>query len=605
MPEPGNIPVPETQEPADLLRLALPISQKVVLVIDLVESVRLMASDEVGTVSRWHAFVQTAQTLTIPRHKGRLVKSLGDGLMVEFENARDAADAAQAMHADIRATNSGLHADGQMLLRAGINATHVFTDHHDIYGAGVNLAARIATLAGPGETVVSASARDGLTDGLDASVEDLGDCYLKHIDDPVRAYRVGAPGAAPVVVAQREYAAPLQPTIAVIPFTARSNEPEHFAIGELIADGVIGQLSRSRDLKVISRLSSTAFRHRDAAVGDIESRLGANYVLSGSYLVNGAKVLVTAELAESASNHIAWAERLSGDVADLLEIQSELLHQLAEGAHQVVMATEVQKAVSHPLPTLTAYSMLLGGISLMHRRSAREMDIACSILTALTERFPRQPLGYAWLAKAYMLKTRQGWSRDSSHDAQEASRFARKALEFSPSDSLALTVSGIVSSHLENDTGAAGARFEDALREDPSNSLAWLYLGTLRAFQDKGAEAALACDKALALSPLDPMRYLYTGIAATAAYTHGNFDRAILLADESMRLNRSHASAQRVKVMACASQGDKEMARLAAADLLRVEPTFSIREYQRRSPQVAKALMERIVEAMAFAGLPN
>lgn len=202
--------------------------------------------------------------------------------MVEFDEPRDAVAAALALHAIAAQINRPLPPDRQMHLRAGINATHVFTDANDIYGAGVNLAARLATLAGPGETVVSATARDGLSDGLDATLEDLGECYLKHIDQPVRAYRAGAGGAAPVVVAQREYMAPLQPTVAVIPFTSHSRAPEHFAIGELIADGVIGQLSRTVELKVISRLSTTVFRNREADMPQLETHLVANCVLSGS-----------------------------------------------------------------------------------------------------------------------------------------------------------------------------------------------------------------------------------------------------------------------------------------------------------------------------------
>ena len=189
MPDSGTITATDNQEPADLLRMALAVSQKVVLVIDVVESVRLMAADEPGTVARWHNFVQTARHLTIPQHKGRLVKSLGDGLMVEFENSRDATNAAQAFHIAINASNAGLPADRQMHLRAGINDTPVYTSQMDIFGAGVNLAARLATLAGPGETVVSASVRDGLTDGLDANIEDLSECYLKHIDEPVHITR--------------------------------------------------------------------------------------------------------------------------------------------------------------------------------------------------------------------------------------------------------------------------------------------------------------------------------------------------------------------------------------------------------------------------------
>ncbi len=231
MPDQGTIPASESQEPADLLlQLALPRSQKVVLVIDLVESVRLMSADEAGTVARWHGFVQQAKNHTLPQHHGRLVKSLGDGLMIEFEQARDAVSAAQALHSAITLTNAGSSADHQMHLRAGINSSQIYTDDLDIYGAGVNLAARLATLAGPGETVVSASVRDGLTDGLDTHLEDLGECFFKHIPQPVRAFSASPMLASTKLSAESDYNVQLKPTIAIVPFSEQRIVDDHLVL---------------------------------------------------------------------------------------------------------------------------------------------------------------------------------------------------------------------------------------------------------------------------------------------------------------------------------------------------------------------------------------
>jgi class 3 adenylate cyclase len=225
--------------------VALVRQETVVLLVDLVESVRLMREYEVATVRRWADFVRIVNTEILPRYRGLMVKSLGDGLMARFEAVPDAVDAAAEMHRTLAAQNAAIPEDQHFHLRAGINAAMAWSDGIDIYGTGVNLAARLATLAGPGETIASASAheqlaaalaslanpgetigsaaaRDELTHGVDASCEDLGNCILKHFDKPVRAYRVGPASPHPSLTGRRDYGTPMEPTIAVIPFGARN-----------------------------------------------------------------------------------------------------------------------------------------------------------------------------------------------------------------------------------------------------------------------------------------------------------------------------------------------------------------------------------------------
>jgi class 3 adenylate cyclase len=305
--------------------------ETVVLLADLVESVRLMREHEADTVRRWADFIRIVSTKILPRHRGVLVKSLGDGLLARFEVVADAADAAAQMHRTLAAQNAGTPEDEHFYLRAGINAAMAWSDGLDIYGSGVNLAARLATLAGPGETIASASAheqlaaalaslanpgetigsasaRDELTHGVDASCEDLGDCILKHFDRPVRAYRVGPASPHPGLAGRRDYGTPMEPTIAVIPFGARNNAPDHFDIGNLIADSVIWRLSKSANLKVISQLSTNVFRGRVSDVAEVSAHLGATYILSGGYLVDGNKLLVTAELSAASTNQVVWTD---------------------------------------------------------------------------------------------------------------------------------------------------------------------------------------------------------------------------------------------------------------------------------------------------------
>jgi class 3 adenylate cyclase len=263
---------------------------KVVLVVDLVESVRLMAGHEEAVVQHWRAFMDHASREVLPRHHGRLVKSLGDGLLAEFDEPVDAVRTALSLHQFFPSINRPLPADQQLHLRAGINASHLYVGEHDVYGHGVNLAARVAGLGEAGDIIVTAPVRDAIVDGVDGEVEDMGESYLKHWPEPVRTWRVH-----PVRAGQPRWraekpeapASDFRPSIAIIPFDARTPSPEHFVIGELIADGVIAQLSRSQDIRVIARLSTTAFRGRQATPGEIDARLDATFVLSGGYATLG------------------------------------------------------------------------------------------------------------------------------------------------------------------------------------------------------------------------------------------------------------------------------------------------------------------------------
>ncbi len=554
-------------------------SQKVVLVVDLVESVRLMEADEVGQVTRWRDFVAKAGSEIIPRHQGRLVKSLGDGLMVEFDAARQAVSSAVDMHALMAQGNVGLPTEKHMALRAGLNSSHVYSDALDIYGSGVNLAARMAGLAGPGETVISAGLRDELTDGLDASIEDLGDCYLKHINQPVRAYRVGAAGPRPLLPARNDYAVPLQSSIAVIPFEARGNEPEYLAIGELIADGVSSQLGRTAELRVISRLSCTAFRGHDASVALIAEQLGVAYVLGGSYVVSSGKLLITAELADARSSQVMWSERLTGDVGDLLLVDSELVGRIASATHGAILQVEVQRALLRPLPTLESCSLLLSGIALTHRASPYYFDRAREVLELLVERHPRAARARAWLAKWYILRVVRGMSDAPDQDARRAIEQTERALDSEPDSALALAIQGHALCHLSRDVEGAIRKIDAAIELSPNESLAWLYKSVWSSMWGETAASVHEAEVASHLSPIDPMKYYYDMILATGLSINGEYDRAIEIARRSLRADRHHQPTLRVLMYSLAQHGEIEEARGVLDRLIRENPNLTVSSY--------------------------
>jgi adenylate cyclase len=589
---------PVTDSPFDL-----PRHTKVLLVLDVVESVRLMEADEHGFVQRWQQLlVRTKQLLQL--HGGRLVKSLGDGLMLEFPDAQSCVKTGFALQQFMAAGNGGVPPERQLHLRMGSHLADFVADEHDIYGTDVNLTARVTTLAGPGELVVTAEVRDRLVAHVDGDVEDLGECHLKHVEKPVRVYRVGPPGHAPVLQPMGAAPTDFQLTIAVIPFVARSNEPEHFAIGEMVADGVIAQLSRTASIRVISRLSTTALRGRHGALNEAGNRLSATFVLSGSYIVSGSKILIMAELADTRSNQIAWAERLSGDTADLLQEQSELLNRIAAAAHKALHESEVQRALTQPLPRLDSCSLLISGISLMHRSSLHDFERSRQALDALIERHNRAATTRAWLAKWYIMRIIRGLSDSPERDAKLALEQTHRALDIEPDNALTLAVEGHAYCQLLGDFELAETKLSRALRANPNEPLAWLFKSVLSTMWGSSASSVSEVEFAASLSPIDPLKYYFDMLFAAALLANNDHNQAIKFALQSLRANRYHSPTLRVLVTAQVEAGLVEDARKTLALLLEEAPGLTISSYLSIGSS-SSVTRQRCAAALRELGLPE
>jgi len=550
--------------------------------MDLVESVRLMAANEAFVVSAWHGFLQHAQDKVLPACSGRLVKSLGDGLLAEFDRSADAVKAAYAMHRYFDRTNERLPPEARLHLRAGIHATHLYIDTHDVFGHGVNLAARVTALAAPGETVITASVRDTVVDGIDGEVEDMGESYLKHWPEPVRTWRIWpANDTAPVARAapQSPVHEDLRPTIAVIPFQGRGAAPEHQVVGELLADGVIGQISRSHHLRVISRLSTAAFRDREIDLVDIQTRLDAGYVLSGSYVVMGDRIVVMAELTDARRSDVVWADRLTGEVMDLLQPQSQLILGLVDAATQALLDNTVQRSLILPLPQLESNTLLLGGIALMHRSTARDLDRSRELLDAVTDRHRRVASPWAWLSKWHILQVVQGRCADPSVQFRNAIEAADRALDLEPNSSMALAIKGHAMCHLGKDPDASKALLDDATQMNPNDSMAWLYSGFWSCMWGNADEAVASSDRALQLSPLDPQRAYLQMLAANSHLAKNSYEKAIELCLASLRKDRYHLSTLRSLLTAQFESGRIEEAKSTLNTLTALQPDLSVERF--------------------------
>ncbi len=599
---------PSSDSTDEALFADLPRRQKVVLVMDLVESVRLMAANEAAVVQRWHGFVQHARAHVLPRHHGRHVKSLGDGLLAEFDSAPEAVRAAHELHHFFDDSNAALPPEQRFHLRAGLNAAQIYIDSVDVYGAGVNLAARVASLAGPGETIVTTEVRDELTDGLDGELRDVGECYLKHVPEPVRVWRVGSASSQPLLTPASEQPGTLLPGIAVIPFAARSNVPEHFAVGELVADAVISLLGRSPHLRVISRLSCSAFRQRDAALGEVSQRLGAQFVLSGSYVVlgsaGGGKLLITAELCDARSGRLVWTERFNAEVGDLLQAESECAHRIALAASSAILNTETEKARMQPVATLSAYSLQLSAINLMHRSPVAEFEKGRELLLALAERQPRASEVRAWLAKWHVLRVIRGISANPADDARHAMDACRQALDLAPENPMALAVRGYALSQVMGDQEGAQRDIDRALALAPNEVHGWIYRSVALGHAGRYDGSVTSALRARSLSPVDPHAYFLATVLASAYAARQQFNEAVVAANQSLRLDGLHAPTLRTLMLSQWESGDVDGARATLKRLNAVSPDLTIRTYTRMG-NAQSPMRKRLVDALRGLGVPE
>ncbi len=569
-------------------------AKRAILLVDIVGSVRLIDQDEVGVISHWLDFVELVQRDTLLPNNGRLIKSLGDGLLIDFDDVRSAVSAALAVQQTRAQANASRPVGSQIMLRMGIEVSDVIVGGNDVLGRGVNLAARL-----------SQHVRDGLTAGLDADLEDLGDCFVRNLPQPIRAYRIGPSGSQPVV-GPSTMLDDLAPTIAVVPFASRGGADDHGLIGEILAEELIRRLSHaSSELKVVSRLSTTAFSGRDTSAEEIGAHLGADYVLSGTFRSDATRLKLDVELAEARSGRVLWSEGLCDKVSAIVSGEQELVERLLTGVSTAVAMRELQRARAQPLPTLRSYTLLMGAVSLMHRLSLPDFEEAHRLLQALVDRGVRHPLPIAWLGYWHVLRVQQGWSTDDRRDTYMASECTRRALDLDPDNSLALAINGFAQVNLMKRFDVAEDSYERALEINPSNALAWLLKGTLHAFRSEGPKAVDHAERALELSPLDPHRFFYDSLATTACLANGDDERALQLARRSLRANRKHTSTWRVLTIAQWRLGQRDAARQSARELLKLQPSLTVGAWLKASPAADFPIGRVAAEILRKAGVPE
>jgi class 3 adenylate cyclase/TolB-like protein len=577
-------------------------ARRAIVVVDVVESVRLMQEDEAGFIERWRRFVHQVRHEVLPKHGGRMVKSLGDGMLLEFERVPAAVAACFALQRSAPAVGHSAHVP--IALRIGIHICDISIDEFDVLGSGVNMAARVAGVASAGAIVVTADARDLLVDGLDADIEDLGERFVKHFELPIRLYAV-APLDGSMAVTLPAPSHPRWPAIAVVPLRCQDASDARHTLGEVLCGELVARLVQVPTLHVISTMSTRGLRDRALAANELAQRLAADYVVAGQYAVQSSRVRFFVELTLAREERLLWADSVTVDTGDLQTSMVAAAQHVGDAIQQGLLRHAMARSRSMPLQQIDSYTLFFAAIALMHRASSDAFERARLMLEELTWRHGRSPLGHAWLAKWHVLRVVQGWSKDPQNEGQHALDRAYRAIDADADDSLALSIAGLVHGYLRKDLATAGRCYDAALCANPSEPLAWLFKATWHSYNELGLQAEEASERALRLSPLDPMKYFFDSLAATAVLSNGSFARSISLSQRSLKANRRHASTWRTLAIAQALSGDLDAARATVGELRLVEPDLTAARFLERYPGRDAPHAARYAQALVDAGLPR
>jgi TolB-like protein/class 3 adenylate cyclase len=473
-----------------------------ILAADVAGYSRLMGADEEGTHERLKALRRELLDPKIAEHKGRIVKTTGDGMLVEFASVVDALRCAVAVQQAMRERNIGVAADSRIELRIGINLGDVIVEPDDIYGDGVNIAARVEALADAGGVFVSNTVYDQVRDRLPFVFEDLGEHEVKNIVRPVRIYSV-RDVAATKTVAPPVLPLPDKPSIAVLPFVNMSGDPEQEYFVDGMVEEIITALSRIRWLFVIARNSSFTYKGQMVDVKQVGRDLGVRYVLEGSVRKAGQRVRITGQLIDAVSGTHIWADRFDGSLDDVFELQDKVAVSVAGVIEPELQTAEVRRSANRPTNDLTAYDLFLRALPRAESGEKDGIVEALDLLGRALERDPRYGPALGLAARCHNRLHVSGWTDDPERNRREGVDLARRALRVARDDPGVLSMAAYVFGYFGEDIDTAIALIDRSLELNPSFARGWGSSGWLRLWAGQPDRAIAHFETALRLSPRD------------------------------------------------------------------------------------------------------
>jgi adenylate cyclase len=576
-----------------------------ILAADLVGYSRLMERNEAGTLARLKAHRKEFIEPLIAEHNGRVanLRLIGDGALCEFPSIVDAVACAIAIQRGTAEREAGRPELERLRFRIGINLGDVVRDEDgDLHGDGVNIAARLEAIAEPGGVVVSGTAYDHLQGKLECGLAPLGDQRLKNIERPVRAYRVelgasagsGATAAPPL---------PEKPSIAVLPFTNMSGDPEQEYFADGLVEDIITALSRVRSFFVIARNSSFTYKGRAVDVRQVSRELGVRYVLEGSIRKAGSRVRIVGQLVDGTTGHHVWADRFDGDTSDIFDLQDRVTESVVGAVEPSIRLEEIRQARSKPTNYITAYDLYLRALPGFYSMTREGFAEVRRLTNEALSIDPDFTLAKALGAYIRSISVSQCWHEPD--DIRVAVRMAREVLAGARDDPTSLRFAAQVLAYSAKDYETALGATDRSLYLNPNSAQGYTGGGWVNAHSSRPLVAIDYFHRAMRLSPVDPEKGIALSGIGMSYLMLERHEEALAWGENALREMPNYGSSHRVVIGALVGLGRLDEARLAASRLMEAFPTFTLTLQKRINPWRDQAFAERYVEALRVAGVPE
>ena len=570
-----------------------------ILALDVAGYSRLMNHDEEGTLRGLMAHLGELVEPRIAAHRGRIVKRTGDGLLVDFASAVEAVRCAITIQSGMVERNRATPEDSRIEFRIGINLGDVIIEGEDIYGDGVNIAARLEGIAEPGAIFVSRAVRDSVRDKMEVALEDLGEKSVKNIARPVRVFRIGRLGG--VRPTPPPSTTPDKPSIAVLPFTNMSGDAEQEYFSDGMTEDLITDLSKVSGLFVIARNSSFAFKGKSVKVQEIGRELGARFVLEGSIRKARDRVRITAQLIDADSGGHLWADRFDRDLTDIFATQDEVVEKIVGALAVKLTRGEERRLRRSGTRNLEAYEVWLRARELLARSTRDLVDQSQAMYRKAIEIDPNFAAPHAGLAFAVISEFANAWTAEPERALEEAERWARRAIEIDVQEPVGHVALGNVLLW-QRHHDAALAALNRAIDLDPNYAQAHGLMGLTLMYSGRAAQALESFATTMRLDPLYPNLILH--FLAQAQFSLGKYEVAAAHLLDRIAQNPDTDSSRMLLAACYGHLGRTEEARAVWADLLKVNSEFSLAQRQQVLPYKDPGDFKKIAAGLKKAGLP-
>jgi len=571
-----------------------------ILAADVVGYGRLMEQDEAGTLAALKERRTSILAPLVAEHHGRIVKVMGDGVLVEFASAVNAVACAVELQKKMAAANDGVGDGRRIDLRVGINLGDVVVEGGDLYGDGVIIAVRLQAMAEPGGILVSGTAYDHARNKVSAGFDDLGAQTLKNMAEPVRVYCVAA---TPRVQIATDKVMGDKPSIAILPFANLSDDAQQ----EYFADGVVEEitsaLSRVRSFFVIARMSTLRYRGRPVDATSVGRELGVRYLLEGSVRKSSDRVRITAQLIDALSGAHLWADRYDGKIEDLFDFQDRITERIVAAIAPAIRSAEIERARRKRPDSLAAYDYVMRALPNIWAVTPSASAEALKLLSEAVRLDPDFPYAHALASWCHVWQFVNGWSSLPTQSKAEGLRLARRALGLDDQDPGVLTMVGTAEMMLAHNLEAASIHVAKALALDPNSAWAWIRSGYLHVFRGEAETALEHFARSGRLSPFDPLNFnRYIGVAL-AHFIAGRYRESASWAEKSLLERPELPWAYRVLAAAEGHLGNQPRARWALERMRQQQSDISVSSVMASTPFAPGEFGTRFADGLRRAGL--